>query len=180
MKNKLLLLAPSLVATAHAAEIQVNIEIPRLNVAEYHRPYVAAWIETPDRQPAMNLAVWYDTEMQKGEGEKWLKDLRQWWRKAGRTAEMPIEGVSSPTKPAGKHDITATADKLPALADGEYTLVVEAAREVGGRELIKIPFKWDGKTAVSLSEKGSSELGEVKLNITLPTASTEPSNEQKS
>jgi hypothetical protein len=31
------------------------------------------------------------------------------------------------------------------LAPGDYTLVVEAAREVGGRELVKIPFSWPAK-----------------------------------
>ncbi|SHJ19523.1 Hypothetical protein SAMN02745181_1426 [Rubritalea squalenifaciens DSM 18772] len=180
MNPKLLLLAPGIAATAQAAEIQVNVEIPRLNVAEYHRPYVAAWIESPDRKPTLNLAVWYDTEMKEGRGEKWLKDLRQWWRKVGRSSEMPMDGVSSPTKPAGKHDISTSSENLPPLAEGEYTLVVEAAREVGGRELVKIPFKWDGKTAVSISGKGNSELGEVTLNITTTTVSKETSNEPKS
>ena len=29
------------------AELQVSLEIPRMNVAEYHRPYIAMWIEKP-------------------------------------------------------------------------------------------------------------------------------------
>src|SRR5690606_19287366 len=90
---------------AVAAGLGVNIEIPRLNVSEYHRPYVAAWIEKPDNTVATTLAVWYDirtkTNNPEGEGTKWLKDLRQWWRRTGRELSVPIDGVTGATKPAG-------------------------------------------------------------------------------
>jgi hypothetical protein len=51
------------------------------------------------------------------------------------------------------------------LAPGNYTLVVEAAREVGGRELLKIPFTWPAKASQSGKAQGSSELGAVTLAI---------------
>jgi hypothetical protein len=59
-------------------------------------------------------------------------------------------------------------DKQPALAKlapGNYTLVVEAAREVGGRELIKIPFTWPAKAPQAGNAKGSSEIGAVTLAV---------------
>ena len=31
-----------------------------------------------------NLSVWYDLKLKDNEGTKWLKDMRQWWRKTGR------------------------------------------------------------------------------------------------
>lgn len=166
MKPTCLLLATS--AAASAAEINLTIEIPRLDVAEYHRPYVAAWIEKPDRSHVANLAIWYDTGMKNSEGEKWLKDIRQWWRKSGRTLKFPVDGVSGPTKPAGIHHVNVSdkSASLQSLGDGEYTLVVEAAREVGGREMVRVPFKWDGKTAVDAAAKGASELGSVGIKIT--------------
>ena len=61
-----------------AADLTVGIEVPRLNVAEYHRPYVATWIEAVDSRAVTNLAVWYDVKMRNDEGTKWLKDMRQW------------------------------------------------------------------------------------------------------
>ncbi|MDX1550041.1 MAG: DUF2271 domain-containing protein, partial [Lysobacter spongiicola] len=76
-----LLLALLLPASLPAAGLDVTLEIPRLNVAEYHRPYVAVWIERPDHSVAANLAVWYDDDMKGDEGTKWLKDMRQWWRR---------------------------------------------------------------------------------------------------
>jgi hypothetical protein len=36
---------------------------------------------------AANLSVWYDIELKDQEGEKWLKDIRQWWRRTGRDAQ---------------------------------------------------------------------------------------------
>ena len=73
-------------AAAQAADLSLNIEIPRINAAEYHRPYVAAWVEGADGKAVADLAVWYqDKDTKEGHGTKWLPDLRQWWRKSGRT-----------------------------------------------------------------------------------------------
>jgi hypothetical protein len=47
-KRFLLPLFALLSAPVLAAEIQLEVEIPRLQVAEYHRPYVAIWLEQPD------------------------------------------------------------------------------------------------------------------------------------
>ena len=65
------------------------------------------WIEREDGSAVANLAVWYQQERGKprkqegkpaqggGEsGTKWLPDLRQWWRRSGRSQSMPIDGVT--------------------------------------------------------------------------------------
>jgi len=158
-------------APAFSAGLTVNIEVPRLNVSEYHRPYVAAWIERPDQSVAGTLAVWYDVKNKggnaEGEGTKWLKDMRQWWRRTGRELEMPVDGVSSATRPAGKHQIAVSEGSvaLPKLPPGAYKLYVEAAREVGGREIVSIPFQWPPAKADQSKVAGSSELGEVTLEL---------------
>ena len=41
-----------LATPAYAATIDINVELPKLNVAEYHRPYVAVWIEGADTAPS--------------------------------------------------------------------------------------------------------------------------------
>lgn len=88
-----------LAGPALAADMKVTIEVPKLDVAEYHKPYVAAWIERPDGTVAANLSVWYDVKSADKKGNKWLKDLRQWWRRAGRDLDMPVDGLSSATRP---------------------------------------------------------------------------------
>lgn len=148
-----------------AATLQVNVEIPKLNVAEYHRPYVAIWVENAAQKDVANLAVWYQNRgTAEGHGTKWLPDLRQWWRKSGRSLSLPIDGVTGPTRPAGKHALSFTdAGQLKGLAPGQYTLVVEAVREVGGRELLKIPFSWPATAVQTGKAQGKTELGAVSL-----------------
>src|SRR3546814_11105936 len=67
-------------AAAQAADMQVTVNIPRLNVAGYHKPYVAIWVEGASLAKPTNLAVWYDVNLKKNEGAKWLRDMRQWWQ----------------------------------------------------------------------------------------------------
>ena len=155
-------------APAVAATLEVNVEIPRLNVAEYHRPYVALWVEDASGRHMTNLSVWYQqTSNAEGHGTKWLPDLRQWWRKSGRTLSVPVDGITGPTRPAGKHALSFsdTQPQLRNLAAGQYVLVAESSREVGGRELLRIPFSWKNAGTTSGSAKGDVELGEVRLSV---------------
>jgi hypothetical protein len=156
-----------LAAPALASDMNVKIEVPRLNVAEYHRPYVAVWIERNDQTLAGNLAVWYDLKKRDNEGAKWLKDMRQWWRRSGRELQMPVDGVSGATRVVGEHSLSFSGDKgvLAKLPPGEYQLLVEAAREGGGREVVKVPFQWAAKGQQSIKVQGSHELGLITLNI---------------
>jgi hypothetical protein len=161
------MLGAALTTPAFAADLNVKVEIPRLTVAEYHKPYVAFWIEGADQAFVRNLAVWYDLKMKNNEGTKWLKDMRQWWRKSGRDLQMPVDGLSGATRAPGEQTLSFNGaksglDKLPA---GEYSLVVEAAREVGGRELIRVPFQWPPKSAQTAQVKGEHELGAVSIEL---------------
>ena len=150
---------------AAAAGLTVSVEFPRLEVAEYHKPYVAIWVERADGGVVASLAVWYDTRLKEKEGEKWLKDIRQWWRRIGRELTLPADGVSGPTRAPGTQTLAFAAGDgaLPELAAGQYALVVEAAREAGGRELVKIPFEWPA--AATHNAKGSSEIGAVHVEV---------------
>lgn len=155
------------VPAAWAADLTVKVEIPRMTVAEYHRPYAAVWVERADQSVAANLAVWYDLKLKNGEGTKWLKDMRQWWRKSGRDLQMPVDGLSSATRAPGEHSLSFNGARSPLdkLPPGEYRLVVEAAREVGGRELVRVPFTWPPKAAQSATAKGEHELGAVTVDV---------------
>lgn len=166
--------APALVTAAAAAafsssavaqDLSVSVEVPRLGAAEYHAPYVAIWIERPDQTAMNTLAVWYDVAARNNEGLTWLADMRTWWRRIGRTMTLPADGVSGATRAPGRHTLRASAQTLRGLAPGEYTLVVEAARELGGREVVRVPFNWNGQ-AQTASARGATELGEVTVAIT--------------
>lgn len=187
MKHTLLAVALSfaVVVPASAAGLKIDVEIPSLDVAEYHRPYVAVWVEREDSSVAANLSVWYQQERAKprpqtgakkaeggGEGgeagTKWLPDLRQWWRRSGRSLTLPVDGVTGATRPVGTHTLTfdGNSPQLKDLAPGNYRLVVEAAREVGGRELLKLPFAWPPTEAAESDVQGKTEFGRVALALT--------------
>jgi hypothetical protein len=143
------LVAPAAVAGT------VSITLPRIPVAEYHKPYVAGWIEPAGGGAVRSLFAWYDIKKGGAEpGHKWLADLRSWWRKSGRSLKLPVDGVSGATKGPGTYTIPLPADIKP----GNYVLNVEAAREGGGRELASVPI---AVPAYSGRAAGKTELGAV-------------------
>lgn len=157
MRTSLILVAGAISAPATAGTLTVTI--PRLTVAEYHRPYIAAWVEPTGGGPARTLAVWYDVKKKGNEpGTKWLSDLRTWWRKGGRSLNLAADGVSGVTRAPGAHRIPLPANLKP----GAYTLYVEAARENGGRELVSVPLTVPAKNA---SAAGQKELGAVSITL---------------
>ena len=152
------------VLAAAPATMDVTVNIPRLKVAEYHKPYVAIWVEKEGAK-AKTVAVWYDHDMKANEGTKWLRDVRQWWRAAGRAMTFPANGITGATRAPGAHRISFTRAQLGATAPGQYTLVIEAAREVGGRELLRIPFIWPAKAGAGGRAAGTTELGAVSVSF---------------
>lgn len=159
---------------AFAADLEITLDVPTIDVAEYHRPYVAIWIAGEDSSVAANLAIWYqqktakDAQTGKQEpGSRWLADLRQWWRRSGRESSLPIDGVSGATRPAGQYQLSYSDGKPPLgdLSPGNYKLMVEVAREVGGRELKSIPFQWPPTQRLTSGIKGDSEIGSITLTL---------------
>ncbi|ADL00436.1 DUF2271 domain-containing protein [Brevundimonas subvibrioides] len=160
--------AGSVAAPALAADLTVTVEVPTVRTAAYHRPYVAIWIEQPDQTAVRTIALWYEageTARGDGDGAQYLKDIRTWWRKGGRAMTVPISGVSGPTRAPGRQTVTVPGARLASLPAGQYNVVVEAAREQGGRELVRVPFTWGG-AASSGSAAGTSELGAVRVAVT--------------
>jgi len=160
--------AGSIAAPALAADLTVSIEVPTIRTAAYHRPYVAVWIERPDQTALRTIALWYEageTARGDGDGEQYLKDIRTWWRKGGRAMTLPIDGVTGPTRAPGRQTVTVPGARLASLPAGQYNVVVEAAREQGGRETVRVPFTWGG-AASSGSAAGTSELGAVRVSVT--------------
>ncbi len=157
-------LAAGAVATpALATDLSVSVTVPRLSVAAYHRPYVAVWIERPDNTAVRTLAVWYEVS-NVAEGKDWLKDMRTWWRRGGRAMTLPADGISSATKAPGTHTVRVPGARLSNLPAGDYVMVVEAARELGGREVVRVPFRWGAPNSGRAS--GSTELGAVAVTVT--------------
>ena len=80
---------------------------------------------------------------------------------------MP-DAITGATQKPGKHTIEIKSDdpRLAKLKDGNYTLMIEAAREEGGIEAVSIPFTLPVKEKTEAKASGKSELGDITLTIT--------------
>ncbi|MDB5724133.1 MAG: hypothetical protein JWQ16_887 [Novosphingobium sp.] len=153
-------IAVAVADTALAASATVTIELPRIDAAPYRKPYVAVWLEDARGKQVRMVSVFHD---QARIGGRWLPDLRTWWRAGGRAMTMPADGISRPTQAPGRHTVTLRG--LEGLAPGRYTVVVEAAREKGGRDLVKVPFEWAAGRRGAGSARGTTELGAVAVSV---------------
>lgn len=152
--------------SAAAGSLDLSVDIPRLSVAEYHRPYLAFWLQKPDGQAAGTLQVWYETGRE-DHGRKYVKELTSWWRKIGRETTFPADGVTGATRAPGPQKVSfdTGAGALKTLPPGQYQVVVEASREAGGHELVKLPLSWPPKAGATAAGKGETELGAVRLTM---------------
>ncbi|QYJ79661.1 DUF2271 domain-containing protein [Shewanella acanthi] len=131
----------------------IDLTLPEITQGQYHRPYVAVWVEDAKGETVKTLSLWVASD-----GHKWLKDIRRWWRKAGRDDLSFVDGIASATKPAGHYklnwDLTDDAGKAIEVAD--YTLFIEVVREHGGRDLVRQAFdltKGDFTTQLAATEE---------------------------
>lgn len=145
----------SLLNVARADQIQIDLTLPALQADPYHRPYVAIWLETPERQGVRTLTLWV-------EDHEWLKDLRQWWRKLGRGDQGNFDGASGATRKPGHYQLRWQTDSLP---QGDYLLCLEASREAGGRDFLRQPIHLGGDRKQSYQLTGDVEFGIVSITI---------------
>lgn len=143
---------------ANAAELEIELILPDLDVQPYHRPYVAVWLETPERKHVTTVALWV-------EKAEWFKDLRQWWRKAGKS-DANFDGVTGATKRPGNYTINWEGKDLDgnAVPAGQYLLNLEVVREEGGRDYtrVEIDLNKDGKITIDGTNEFSQSFVIIK------------------
>jgi hypothetical protein len=118
-------------------ELVVNFEInsPEGEGRRYRRPYVAIWIENKEGRPIRTLTLWVSMG---GSGPfQWIPDLKRWYkadqiRKQTDKKEM-VFTIARPTRPPGKYRVIwdGKDDHGKPAPAGEYTLLIDAAREHG-------------------------------------------------
>lgn len=137
--------------TAYQANIRFSL--PKMNVSDYRKPYVALWIADPDGKVLKNLLIL-------GRSERWMQESRTWWRIQGRKAPQLFDGFARPTRRPGQYQVVWNGrdDFGQALPIGEYLLFAEVVREHGDREKLSIPFNLAMQNQ-SISKKGKAEIG---------------------
>lgn len=160
-------------ATAYqqSQQLQLQLELP-VQSRQAKRPYVSAWLSQDGQWQAQLLLL--------GEQPRWYAELRSWWRQANQQKGQRFDQLAGATRRAGVHQFQWDA-RLPdgrPLPAGDYILHLEAAREGGGREQLKLPLHWPLSQALLL--QGQHELGQVRVEVRptgdpAPTAAVHPS-----
>lgn len=151
-----------------AYELLVKFEIDRPNTGRrrYQRPYLAVWVDDKDGHPVRTLILWVTATKH---GSRWFPDLRRWYRadqERRRTDETDLVAtIARPTREPGKYDVIwdGKDDNGRAVARGEYTLCIEAAREHGTYQIIR--------QAIRLEDKPFAR--DLKGNVEIKSASIE-------
>lgn len=122
---------------AKAAEVTVEFSLPVIDTADYNKPYVAIWTETAGGSET--LLLWH---LDKRKEDKWLSDIRRWWRKLGRYGDT-TDGVTGATRGPGRYRETFNVS-----AEAPFTLFLEVVREDGGRSLLRQPIDFAGSERI--------------------------------
>ena len=112
-----------------------------------HSPYVAVWIEDAAGKSVRTLQLNY----QAGKGDKWLPDLRRWYR-AYQANPKPagkdlVATLSAATRIPGTYNVVwdGNSDAGAPAANGVHFVCIESARENGPYQLIREQVTIDGK-----------------------------------
>lgn len=139
--------------SAAASQLEVAFELPNIDSADYQRPYVAIWRESKGGHET--LLLWH---LKRKDEDKWLPDIRRWWRKLGRYGEAP-DAVTGATRGPGQYrESFQLADSSP------FTLLLEVVREDGGRSLIKQPIDFSSGEGVFELPAGE-EIGPITITL---------------
>ena len=144
-----------------AYELNIGLELPRIDDARYRRPYVAVWIEDADHFPVRTLALWF-------KNPRWLPELKQWYR--DDQVRNLSEGtdisktISSATRPAGKYTLKwdGKDNEGKTVKAGKYSIVVETSREHGGYQVERSEMSFNGQPQQATLQPGK-EMGPVTL-----------------
>jgi thiamine biosynthesis lipoprotein len=155
-------------------EFVVDYEIPQRDATNYRRPYLAIWIaEKGSSAPLRQLLLL-------GDSERWMQEVRTWWRRAGRQDESAIHGIVRPTRRPGTYSVAwdGRDEHGHGLPAGEYLLCIEAAREHGEREYLELPVRV-GRESFTLRHRGTREVGRVEVRFAPASPAPDVANAAK-
>ena len=139
----------------------INFQFNRI-AGNSHRPFAAIWVEDDKKVPVRNLALWYNKT-------RWLPDLRNWYKinstkfKANQDHYASVTGA---TRNPGKYTIKwdGKNDKGDFVAQGNYTIIIESAKEHGSNEIIRQQMEFK-KVAKKATQKGNVEISNVTFDF---------------
>lgn len=125
------------------AEVEIGFTYAASSTGRVNNPYIAVWVEDTDGNLVRTVSVWFE---QSQKGTRWLRDLRQW---AALAADVEIDStVTGATRAPGEYSLVwdGTDDAGNPVAQGQYVLLIESAREHG-------PYQTTSAT-ITVSDEG--------------------------
>jgi len=147
------------------AALQLQYQIRQQPTAA-KRPYLAIWVSTQDQQLVRQLSL-------QGQQSRWYQELRQWWRRIGKAAELPLDSLAGATRKAGSYQLSwdGRDEQGKPVPPGDYVLHLEIAREHGEHEKLSLPLQF--QTGKEGRSSGQLELGSIHWQVkTALTAQT--------
>jgi len=106
--------------------LTIQYELPNQGSRAY-APYVAVWITDEEGRLVRALTML-------GDDLDYVGENYIWWRRYGRARPQVVSAIARPTRPPGRHTVVwdGKDDMGGAVAQGRYTVHIEAVRENGG------------------------------------------------
>jgi thiamine biosynthesis lipoprotein len=139
-------------------QLQVEYALPKVEVANYRKPYVIVWVTDAEKNPIRTLLIL-------GTKRDYQEDNYVWWRRYGRKTPGLLDSIGRPTRAPGKYTVgwDGTDDAGKPVAQGAYLIHIEASREHGGHTYQSIPVQLGAKP-LAAALPAADELGAVKVS----------------
>lgn len=145
-----------------AFELDITLQVARIDQAGARRPYVAVWIEDARRYPVRMIALWYRKP-------RYLDEMRAWYREEqirSNTERTELSAsVTGATRSAGVYTLRWDGkDNLGKLVNaGKYSVAIEAAREHGTYQIMRREIDFNG-TPQQVHLPGNAEISSATLD----------------
>jgi len=163
-------------APVELLELVVKFELNKPDDEQYHRPYVAVWLENADNFPVRTAVLWIQTTQP---GPRWHRDLLRWF-KNDRVRKLADEKnligvISGATRGPGEYKAVFDGrdDSGKPLKPGKYTLYIEAAREHGTYQLIRHPLQLSAEPIAEARLKSNVEIKSASVEYRKPEPRSE-------
>ncbi len=138
-------------------QLSIDFNIPEMDISEYAAPYFTLWITDEKRKLVRSLLML-------GDSVRWQEENYVWWRRYGRKEPILVDAISEPSRNPGHYSIVWDGfdDFGQAVCQGNYTLHVEASREHGKHQLVKMKVVI-GETTFKMENKAQGEIGDIRI-----------------
>lgn len=128
-------------------------------------PYIAVWVETPSGEMVQTISLWLKTSK-----SRYLDHLKRWYNAEANLLDAGgpnnLDAIAGASRPAGDYVVSwdGTDVNGATVAQGDYVLCIEAAREHGPYELASGPITL-GVDGFETSLADNGELSAIKVNF---------------